>query len=152
VTLTGIDPHRILEADLLRWLLLMGEALPELTQIAEKNLNPSHFRTPVGRLIYQKYLEAVKENKPRDLLSLATELETEEASQFFNEILQKKVNREKALPLFIETVQKILEREWMHQREAIQLKIYSGGCNEAEVLALARQFDILKKERPVVCT
>jgi len=51
---------------------------------------------------------------------------------------------------FIETVQKILERHWMQQREEIKLKIYSGTCSESEVLELARAFDQIKKARPQV--
>jgi DNA primase len=148
VTFTDVDPDRILEADLLRWLFLMGESCPELIQLAEKNLKPEHFRISAGRCLFEKYLVAAKENKPRDLLSLAIDLEQTEQQLFMAEILQKRVNREKAIACFIETVQKILERHWMHQREEIKLKIYSGTCSEAEVLELARRFDQIKKERP----
>lgn len=148
VTFTEIDPDRILEADLLRWLFLIGESFPELVTIAETNLKPEHFRLAAGRSLFEKYLAAAKEGKPRDMLSLAIDLEKAEQQLFLAEVLQKKVNREKALPCFIETVQRILERHWMNQREEIKLKIYSGKCSEAEVLELARQFDQIKKARP----
>jgi len=148
VTFTEIDPDRILEADLLRWLFLMGEACPELVRIAEANLSPDHFRISAGRSLYEKYLAAARENRPRDLLTLAIDLEKAEQQLFMAEILQKRVNREKASACFIETVQRMLERHWMHQREEIKLKIYSGTCSEEEVLGLARQFDLLKKIRP----
>ncbi|HSX25657.1 MAG TPA: DNA primase [Chlamydiales bacterium] len=147
VTFTEIDPDRILEADLLRWLFLMGESCQALLTIASANLKPEHFRT-VGKQLFEKYLAAAQENKPRDLLTLMIDLEKAEQQLFLAEVLQKKVNREKALPCFIETVQKILERHWMQKREEIKLKIYSGQCNEAEVLELARQFDQIKRERP----
>ena len=150
VTFSEIDPDRILEADLLRWLLLMGEASADLIKIAELNLKPEHFRSSAGRALYEKYMAAAKEGKPRDLLSLAIDLEKPEQQLFLAEVLQKKVNREKATALFIETVQRILERYWMHMREEIKLKIYSGQCNEQEVLALARKFDELKRQRPQV--
>lgn len=148
VTFTEIDPDRILEADLLRWLFLMGESCPSLLTIAEANLRVEHFRLVASRSLFEKYLTAAKENKPRDLLSLAIDLEATEQQLFMAEILQKRVNREKAVACFIETVQKILERHWMHQREEIKLKIYSGQCSETEVLDLARQFDQIKKIRP----
>jgi DNA primase len=150
VTFSEIDPDRILEADLLRWLLLMGEASADLIKIAEANLKPEHFRSSAGRALYEKYMAAAAEGKPRDLLSLAIDLEKPEQQLFLAEVLQKKVNREKATALFIETVQRILERYWMHMREEIKLKIYSGQCNEQEVLALARRFDELKRQRPQV--
>jgi len=150
VTFSEIDPDRILEADLLRWLFLMGETCSALVKIAQANLNPEHFRSSVGRSLYERYMVAVQEGKPRDLLSLAIDLEKPEQQLFLAEVLQKKVNREKAIPLFIETVQRILERYWMHRREEIKLKIYSGQCNETEVLELARKFDELKRQRPQV--
>ena len=148
VAFTEIDPDRILEADLLRWLLLMGESCPRLIRIAESNLKTEHFRVAASRSLFEKYLAAAKENKPRDLLSLAIDLEQTEQQLFMAEILQKRVNRERVTPCFIETVQKMLERHWMHQREEIKLKIFSGACSEAEVLELARKFDEIKRARP----
>ncbi|HEY4255370.1 MAG TPA: hypothetical protein VGM34_03380, partial [Chlamydiales bacterium] len=147
VTFTEIDPDRVLEADLLRWLLLMGVANPELYKIAELNLQGVHFRAAAGKGLFEKLMNAPKE-KPIDLLSLAIDLESPEQQLFLAEILQKKVNRERALACFLETVQKMLERHWMHEREAIKMKIYSGQCSEAEVLELARKFDDLKRLRP----
>lgn len=150
VTFNEIDPDRILEADLLRWLFLMGESCPQFVAIAEKNLTPEHFRIVAARNLYEKYIAATKEGKPRDLLTLAIDLDRAEQQLFLAEVLQKRVNREKAEACLLETVQKILERHWMYQREEIKLKIYSGKCTEAEVLELARQFDQLKKVRPQV--
>ena len=150
VSFAEIDPDRILEADLLRWLFLMGESCPELLSLAEQNLREGHFRLQAARLLFAKYLAAAKENRPRDLLSLAIDLDQAEPQLFLAEVLQKKVNRERALSCFIETIQKILERHWMLQREEIKLKIYSGKCSEEEVLLLAKRFDELKRERPEV--
>ncbi len=150
VSLTEVDPDRVLEADLLRWLVLMGDTLPELLPLAEKNLNEEHFRVSAARALFEKYRGAKQEDKDRDLLSLAIDLEDVEAKAFLAEVLQKKVNRERALPCFIETIEKMLQRHWMHKREEIKLKIYSGRCTEEEVLALAKRFDELKKQRPEV--
>lgn len=146
-----VDPDRILEADLLRWLLL-GEGEPQLLPLAEANLQPTHFRCTVARALYQNFLSATKENKPRDLLSLAIGLDSAEAQLFLAEVLQKRVNRERILPHFVETIQRILDREWMIQREEVKLKIFAGQLPEPELLALARQFDELKRMRPQVHT
>lgn len=144
-----IDPDRILEADLLRWLLL--SPVPEkIIQIAELNLKPEHFRLGATRLIYEKAIKAAKDQQTCDLLSLAIDLENPEQQIFLSEILQKRVNREKAIAGFIETVQRILERHWMQQREEIKLKIYSGRSSEQEILELAKQFDEIKRARPIV--
>jgi DNA primase len=150
VTFSEIDPDRILEADLLRWLFLMGETIPDLLQIAARNLLSEHFFTAPGRALYEKYMAAALENKPRDLLSMAIDLNQAEQQLFLAEVLQKKVNRERAALCFTETVQKILERHWMREREEIKLKIYSGQASEAEVLELARKFDEIKRQRPEV--
>ncbi len=150
VTFTEVDPDRILEADLLRWLFLMGETLPQLVPLAEANLQPEHFRVSAGKSLFTKYMAACKEQKPRDLLSLAVDLDQTEQQLFLAEILQKRVNREKALECFVETIQRMLERHWMYEREEIKLKIYSGTCSESEVLQLAKQFDQIRKNRPQV--
>lgn len=150
VSFSEVDPDRVLEADLLRWLLLMGETHPELLTLAEKNLEEDHFKVKPARLLYEKYKHAMKENLPRDLLSLAIDTEDTEAKLFLSEIMQKKVNPEKVLPHFKETLKRVLERHWMQKREEIKLKIFSGRCSESEVLDLAKQFDLLKKQRPEI--
>ncbi len=147
VTFTDIDPDRILEADLLRWLLLMGPTTPQLWQIAEANLNADHFRVAAAKGLFNKLMTSPKD-QTFDLLSLAIHLDDAEQQLFMAEILQKKVNREKAMSCFIETVQRLLDRHWMHEREEIKMKIYSGQCSEAEVLALAKRFDEIKRQRP----
>lgn len=151
VSFSEIDPDRILEADLLRWLFLMAESLPEMVALAKVNLQPVHFYHAPARLLYERYLKTIEEEgKAPDLLGLAIDLENAEQRLFLAEVLQKRVNRDRALVLFKETIQKILERHWMHEREEIKRKIYSGKCSEAEVLELAKQFDALKKTRPTL--
>lgn len=150
VTFSEIDPDRILEADLLRWLFLMGRSDPKIVEIAGLNLKKEDFRTKVGGLLYEKLIQAFQKEEEIDLLSLMIDLEEAEAQLFLAEILQKKVNQERALYQFTETVQKLLERNWMQTREEIRSKIYSGQSSEEEVLELARRFDLLKRERPEV--
>lgn len=148
VTFNEVDPDRILEADLLRWLFLMGESRPELIEIAEANLKPEDFRVNAAKFLYEKYQHATKEGSSRDLLTLAIDLDQAEQQLFLAEVLQKRVNRDRAIACFLETIQKILERNWMQKREEIKVKIFSGTCSETQVLELARKFDGLKKERP----
>jgi len=150
VTFQEIDPDRILEADLLRWLFLMSQGMPELVQIAENNLCVDHFRVAAARELYEKILSVTKEGSTIDLLTFAIDLKTPDLQLFMAEVLQKKVNRERARECFLETIQRMLERHWMHERELIKIKIYSGRCSEAEVLELARKFDQLKRQRPEV--
>lgn len=153
IGLQKVDPDRIFETDFLRWLLLMGEGLPHLVELAQKNLTPEHLRVLLCRKLYEAYLECHIKQQPRDLLSIcdvAQCLEDADAQELLNEIMQKKINRERANDYFKESIQKILDRNWMEECEGIRKKIQSGQCSEEEVLALAKQFDDLKRNKPVL--
>jgi DNA primase len=150
IAATDINPDRILEADLLRWLFLLGETAPRLVELAKANLMPEHFRIGVCQRLFSLYLKAVEENKPRDLISFAIGLESEEDQSILSEIMQRKINLQKAEEGMIETIRKILQRQWMEKREAVKMQIHSGKLSEDEVLALAKQFDEIKKNPPEV--
>lgn len=143
-----VDPDRILEADLLRWLFLFGNGRPKLTEMAQKNLTPSHFRIPSARRLFAAYLEKGKD--AQDLLTLAIHLENPEEQLLLSEILQKKVNPERAEECFSETIQKIFDRNWLLEREEIKSRILSGQSSQEEVENLARRFDELKRNRPKI--
>jgi DNA primase len=137
LTLQAVDTNRVLELDLLRWLLLMGDLfLPT----ARAYLTEKHFLTPACRALYQKILEEGK----TDLLTLAPAIQD---PTLIDEILQKRVNRERGEVQFLETVQKLLDREWMQTREAIKLEIHSGKHSDEKIAELAKQFDALKGTR-----
>jgi len=143
-----IDPDRVLEMDLLRWLLLMGETEKKLIDIAKNNLTKEDLKEKTCKRLFDLYINA--ENDAKDLLSLAVKLEETDEQLFLSELLRKKINREKAIESFVETVQKILDRNWMAKREEIKCKIHSGTASDDEVLILAKEFDEIKKNRPVV--
>lgn len=145
IKFTEINPDKILETDLLRWLLIAGESQPRLIEIVKANLKEAHFRFPLCQKLLALFLE-----KPRDLFSISMDFQEEGSQEFIEEILQKKVNMQKAEGSLIETVKKVLLREWMSEREAIKLKIHSGNCSDEEALELARQFDLLKKNPPEI--
>ncbi len=88
--------------------------------------------------------------KPRDLFALGTVFDRPEEQTLLSDIVQKKVNLQKAEEGMIETVRKILQRDWMEQREAIKLQLHTGKLGDEEALELARQFDALKKQTPEV--
>lgn len=148
--LQEVDPDRVLECDLLRWLLLMAETDPEFLNTAKIHLAQSDFRTPICSKLYQTYLDLREQQKPCDWLSLAISLDDPEAQAFMSQLLQKKVNKERAKENFADTVQKILDRNWMQGRELIKMKIQSGQCSDEEVTELVKQFDTLKSSPPKV--
>jgi DNA primase len=148
IGLQTIDPDRIIESDFLRWLLLCSANMPQLIDIARSNLQQQDLRVPVCRKLYQAILECLLAQGNADLLSLAICLDDTEGQLFMSELLQKKVNTEKAESLFLETIQRILNRNWMEMREDIKIRIHSGQCTDDEVDVLMRKFDELKRAPP----
>lgn len=147
----AVDPNRILECDLLRWLLLMGEANPHFVTLARLNLKPEDLHSEVCRNLYIAYLEGCNEKTP-DLLSIAIAIDNEEGQILISELLEKKVNKERAELHFKETIQRILDRNWMELREDVKIKIQSGQLSDDQALELAKQFDELKRNHPKVKT
>ncbi|MCI5052547.1 MAG: DNA primase [Simkaniaceae bacterium] len=145
-----IDPDRILEVDLLRWVLLVGQNNKEIPKLAFSNLKEDDFFVAPCRRIFATCNELFEKNDVLDLLTIASNLSDAEQQQFLAEILQKRINPERARECLAETMQKILERNWMHRREEIKLKIQSGTLSEDQVLELAKEFDAIKARRPKV--
>jgi len=150
VGIQAIDPDRVLEADFLRWLLLMGESHPHFVELSLINLSPDLLHVPCCQKIYRTYIDCYHHQKQKDLLSLAIDIDDEEAQELLSEILQKKVNRDRAEEHLMETLKRILDRNWMEERERIKMKIQSGQCTDDEVLELAKNFDELKRNPPQI--
>ncbi len=150
VSKTLIDPQRILEADFLRWLLLTYDKEKNLVSKALEIAKDKHFVTQVGKSLYNLFAARFVESKPLDLFSLGMELSNAESQLFLSEILQKRVNLEKAKEGLEQSLKKLVEKYWFQEREQIKVKIQSGRCSDEEVLELAKAFDELKKNPPVV--
>lgn len=146
----AIDPDRILEADLLRWLLLCGEEQQRLVQLVNANLTEQDFRVAVCQKIFKVYKENVEKQRSCDLLALAIDLDDAEGQLVMSELLQKKVNKDRAEQHLIETIKKILDRNWMLRREEIKIKIQSGQCSDEQAMELIKEFDELKRNPPQV--
>ncbi len=150
VGIQTIDPDRILETDLLRWLLLLGPEQERLVQLVQMNLKEEDFRVSICRKIFEIFLQNYKNQRPCDLLSLAIDIGDAEGQLVLSDLIQKKVNKERAEQQLIETIQKLLDRNWMEKREAIKVRIQSGHCSDDQALELAKEFDSLKRSLPRV--
>ncbi len=150
VGLQEVDPDRVLECDLLRWLLLLGESHPQFLGIVHAHIDSKHFRIAACAKLYQTFLEHHTQQKPCDLLSLAISLDDPEGQLLMSELLQKRVNKERAEQHLYEAIQKVLDRHWMQEREHIKMKIQTGDCSDEEVMQLVKQFDTLKSHPPKV--
>lgn len=141
----GVDPDRILEGDLLRWMLLSGATKGHFFSLLSKNLDETAFRNEDAKRLFQHLLQS---NGSFEFLTLA-EL-PESTQQFVAEILARRVNIEKGELLFPETIQKIKQRNWLEERERLMMTIQSGTLSEGEVTEAVRAFDRLMKEQPVL--
>lgn len=145
-----IDPDRILESDFIRWLLVVGDCGSRFAEIAKKNLTIENFKTNVSKRLFSKCLDVYEKNQQLDLLTLSIDLDDAEEQLFLSEILQRKINRDKAEEGFLETIQRILERDWMEEREKIKIQIQSGKLSDTELSELAKKFDAIKNRKPEV--
>lgn len=144
IGLVQVNPDRIMEADLLRWLLLMGNEKPQFVERVGSQLTNEHFCDPACRGMFEAYMRSFSANEKCDYLSLAIQTGESDGQALLDEILNKKVNKDRAEQHFSEAIEKILTRNIMAKREAIKQKIQSGNCSDDEVLALVKQFDELK--------
>ncbi len=145
-----VDPNRVLELDFLRWLLVCGPEKPHFIKLAQNNIAAERLRIEACRDVYRTLLGLSSWGAKCDLLSIVIESESEEVQELIGELLHKRINREKADEYFRQTIQRLLERDWMEQREALRMKIQSGECSEEEVLELVREFDQLKVAQPAI--
>lgn len=148
--LDSIDPDRILEGDLVRWMLLCGETHSHLIELVSLNIQEHFFKTPPLRVLFNAYILAYKERKPRDLLSFAIQVHDEEAQQLIAELLQKKVKRDRVEIHLKETIQKLLERHWMEICEEYRIKINNNLLSDEESLSLIKEFNLCKKNPPKI--
>ena len=150
VSMHRFDPDKVIESDLVRWLLLAGESHPELLERVALNLTKDDFKHPLTAKLFELYYQCVAEEKPRDILSIAIQLEEGEEEAFLSELLEKKVNMQRIEEGVSETIQKLLTRKWMEQREALKAKIHEGSLPDETLLELARAFDEMKRNPPQI--
>ena len=149
VTKFSIDPNKILETDLIRWILLSNDP-KKWIELSKKNINAEQMKTPACKSLYAALLLANEQNTPIDLLSLGSEVQTIEEQEILADLMQRKINIEKVEEGIKESIRKIQLRHWMEEREAIKIQIQQSNSAEEEVLLLAKKFDDLRRNPPVV--
>ncbi|MCX6989983.1 MAG: DNA primase [Chlamydiae bacterium] len=149
VTKFSIDPNKILETDLIRWILL-SDAPKKWIELSKKNITAEQMKTPACKSLYAALILAHDQNSPIDLLSLGSEASSTEEQQILADLMQRKINIEKAEEGIKESIRKIQLRHWMEEREAIKIQIQQSNSSEEEVLLLAKKFDELRRNPPVV--
>jgi DNA primase len=135
-----IDPDKILEQDLLRWLVLFADLRPDFLKTALHYLTPDFFRKEDCKKLFQAFLSGITDRLQLGLV----------APDLMDEILKKRVNRDRADSHFLQSVQKIVDRQWLQDRERIKQAIHCGQHNDEQVLALAKSFDELGRQRKTI--
>lgn len=148
IGLQEINSDRILELDLLRWLFLLTKNRERLLGLAKNNLKPEDFHVAICRKMYLILWEALQKNEAIDAITFILKMDDPDGQSLITELLEKKINKEKAEEHFQETLQKILNRNWMELCEGVKMKIQSGQCNDDEALELVKEYHELRKNPP----
>ncbi|MBI5274724.1 MAG: DNA primase [Chlamydiales bacterium] len=144
------DPDKRLEMNLIRYMILSAHIDSKIYRFIMGNIKVGDLQVEVCRNLFQMIIAKIEKENKLDLIHFAIELDNIHLQEFFSEVMQKKGIDEKMEDAAKEVVKKILNRNWMMQREKIKNEIQSGRYSEEEVLSLAKQFDILKSAPPVI--
>ncbi len=146
----GIDGDKILESDLIRILFLSGEKGRELCAMAKANLAPSDLKVDLCRRLYGRFIQSYDSGEEMLLLNCLEELEQESDGEIMGEIMRRKIDWVRSEKLLLATIRRILERNWMEERELIKVRLSDPTLREEDLLQLAKEFDALKKRVPQI--
>jgi len=134
----------------LRLLFFGSEKISRLVALIRANSVMEHLKVDVCRRLLSLFLEAYDQGCHSDLLSCAIGLESEEEGEMIATMMSRKINPDKIEENGIETILRILQRDWLQQREMIKMQIHGGELSDEEALELAKRFDTLKQQAPQV--
>lgn len=141
---TQVDPDRILESDLLRWMIMASKTHPRVMELVKANLCASDLLVEDCKTIFSLYMQS---ETPLQLIDLMIALGEKEGQRVVAEICDRGFKKDIKDEHVINSIQKILERNWMQKREQVRIQIQSGRCSEEEVLELTKAF---KEPKPAV--
>lgn len=144
-----VNADRVLEMDLLRWLFLFSDPTSFSFATIERNLTKEDFKIPACAELFDLYFKLQPEERTQWFI-IAEHLKKKEEQEILNELLQKKVNKQKAEEYVPETIKKLLLRNWMEKKEKILEKIKQNSSIDDEVFALTLEFNELTKNPPEV--
>ncbi len=145
-----VDSDRILEGDLLRWLLSGGDQRHAFFQRVAHNITSEDFHSDVCRHLFESMQALESEEGQWDALALAAHAEDPNVQDLLDQLMRKRIDRSRAEELLDHTIQKILDRNWMQRCEDIRMRIQGGQCSDDEALQLLKDFDSLKRNPPKV--
>lgn len=147
-TKNEFNPNQFLEADFLTWILKEDDIDKKWLKTSLNHLDEDAFIDPYTKLVFLTLKE--HQNDTIDHLTLFMNINDSKAQKLITHLLEKKLPLDRKEELFIQALQKILDRNWMQKSEEIKVKIQSGMLSDDEAIDLAKQFDQIKKNRPKV--
>lgn len=145
IGLETIDKDLILETDFIRWLHLLGPTDPTVLELTKTYMTADEFHVPICQKTFIQLMQNFEEGKETDLLTLMIQIDDLKREDLITHLTTKKVNIDRGKMHFLETIQAILDRNWMLQREEIKMRIQSGSLSDDEALLLAAKFNHLKR-------
>jgi DNA primase len=143
-----VDERKILQRDLLRALLLSGHKAKHYLEAVKRYIAPEDFASERVGSIYKHLLKVDLEGS-FNLMQVFEGLEGD-LFVFAQKIIAKKIAEGRIKEVLENTLQKLLDLRWMQDREKIVHKLEQKGLDEESVLQLAKEFDTIKKNRPIV--
>jgi len=144
------SPELEIEADLLRWLLLIKETDARSLYIIKANVRPEHFKGALHRRFFSFCLKHLETSQKVDLTQLVTQFQSVEEKQLFSKLIEKKVNTEKMEEGVIDVVTQLLDRQMFMQQERMHMRIENEVCSEDERAELAKEFHLIQNRTPEI--
>jgi DNA primase len=141
-----VDPNRILEMDLLRWVILLAKKEPQLLEWIRKQVSPEDLLCGLCQETYRTLLLCHDRGDSIQLLTLAAA--GGRAQSAVDELAARKVHAEKARELIVVTVREILNRNWMLEKQELCTKIQGKKGAADEEMQLIREYGLLQKSPP----
>lgn len=116
--------------------------------ILKNNLRSEDFKDENNRLIFDAIIKSYKHGS-FSLLDTAIELETTNAQLALSRLYQIKINPDRHKECLIDSIQSLLDRNWMNKREKIREDLM-GELSEEESSGLVVEFEFLRKNPPKV--
>ncbi|WP_194843613.1 DNA primase [Candidatus Clavichlamydia salmonicola] len=140
-----IDPNRILETDVIRWLIFSGNSENKIFfSTIIHYLKEEHFWVSECKELFIQCKTMLLNSQNIDLFSFAGFVND---LSVLDEIMNKKINLDKPDKGFIESLQKLIDRQWIKDREDVKMAIQSGRRSEEDTWKLVKRFDELRNSR-----
>lgn len=136
-----------IEMDLFSVIFSSKKKQKKYLQLIKKYLTKEHFTESLNQKLFEILTSKDTETNFVDLLIAIND---QSLFDLFDAISQKKIDSRKETSFFIQTLQKLLDRKWLQEREKVKVLIHDGSLSQEKVSQLAKKFDDLTKKRCVI--